>query len=510
MKKNIVKTFAFMFSAIFLAKILGLVRNIIFANCYGTGFEAEAFFTASRIPLQLLDMSLGAAISSTFIPIFNEYLQKKGKERAIQFANNFLNIIIVISLALTILGIVFAPFIVGLIAPELGSETFALTVSLIKILFPMILFTAVAFVFVGFLQSMDEFRVPSIISVVSNGILILYLLLFNDKYGVTGAAIAMLIGWGTQVLVQIPTVRKKGFKYRLTIDFKDEGIKKIVKLALPILISTWVQPINNLVNLRLASGLEDGQAVSAIEYSYNLYLIIVGVFSYTLSNIIFPELSKLTADNNKEKIKEILNNSIKISLLFIIPMAIGIGSLSKDIIQMIYERGEFTAESTLLTSKALLYYSIGMIGYGLMEVLNKAFYAMQDTKTPMKTSVVAIILNVSLSIILVKLIGYSGLPLAASITSVIIGILMTVLVNAKIKGIVTKSTIKEMCKIGVSATLMLILIMLVKVSIVGTSTLTVLARVVASVVLGMILYFSIMILLQSEMLMTYVNKIKKR
>ena len=510
MKKNIIKTFAFMFSAIFLAKILGLVRNIIFANCYGTGYEATAFFTASRIPLQLLDMSLGAAISSTFIPIFNEYLQKKGKERAIQFANNFLNIIIVISLLLTILGIMFAPFIVNVIAPDLPQITFNLTVDLIKLLFPIMLFTAVAFVFVGFLQSLDEFRIPAIISVVANGILILYLLLFNNKYGIQGVAIAMLIGWGTQIIVQLPAVVKKGFKYKFILDFKDEGIKKIVNLALPILISTWVQPINNLVNLRLASGLEEGQAVSAIEYSYNLYLIIVGVFSYTLSNIIFPELSKLTADDNKEQIKNILNNSIKVSLLFIIPMAVGIGMLSNDIIKIIYERGEFTAESTLLTSRALLYYSIGMIGYGLMEVLNKAFYAMQDSKTPMKTSIVAIILNVGLSIIFVKAMGYTGLPLAASITSVIVGILMLILVNGRINGIVTKETIKDFIKVAISAIVMAFLIIILKKVIIGETILKVLIRVCMSVILGVILYFSLMILQKNEMLIFYISKLKEK
>lgn len=510
MKKNIIKTFTFMFSAIFLAKILGLVRNIIFANCYGTGFEATAFFTASRIPLQLLDMSLGAAISSTFIPIFNEYLQKKGKEKAIQFANNFLNIIIVISLILTILGIVFAPYIVNIIAPDLTPVTFELTVDLIKILFPIMLFTAVAFVFVGFLQSLDEFRIPAIISVVANGILILYLMIFNDKYGVEGAAIAMLIGWGTQVIVQLPAVIKKGFKYKFVLDFKDEGIKKIVKLALPILISTWVQPINNLINLRLASGLEDGQAVSAIEYSYNIYLIIVGVFSYTLSNIIFPELSKLTADNNKEQIKNILNNSIKISLLFIIPMAVGIGILSDEIIKVIYERGEFTAESTMLTSKALLYYSIGMIGYGLMEILNKAFYAMQDSRTPMKTSIVAILVNVFLSIVLVKTMGYAGLPLAASITSVIVGILMTILVNSKIKGIVTKETIKEAVKIIVSAALMAILIIILKEVIIGETIIKLLIKIGTCIILSVIFYFSLMILLKNRTLLEYISKYKDK
>jgi putative peptidoglycan lipid II flippase len=494
MKKGIIKTFTFMFSAIFLAKVLGLVRNIVFANFYGTGFEATAFFTASRIPLQLLDMTLGAAISSTFIPIFNEYLQKDGKKRAIQFANNFLNVIIVVSLLLTILGIIFAPQIVSIIAPDLESQTLELTVQLIKILFPIMIFTAVAYVSVGFLQSMDEFRIPSIISVVANGILILYLAIFNNKFGIKGVAIAMLVGWATQILVQIPSVIKKGFKYKFSIDFKDEGLKKILKLAPPILISTWVQPINNIVNIRLASGLQDGQAVSALEYSYNLYLIIVGVFSYTLSNIIFPELSKLTADNNKSMIVEILNKSIKISLFLIIPMSVGIGVLSNDIIKLIYERGEFTATSTYLTGGALTYYAIGMIGYGLMEILNKAFYAMQDSKTPMKISALAIIMNILLSIGLVKVNDYLGLPLAASITSIITAILMIYAINKKMNGIVDKKTTVECAKTIVSALIMGVVVYLIAKINIKHQIIT----LAVSALSGVIVYFITMLVLKSE------------
>ena len=494
MKKGIIKTFTFMFSAIFLAKVLGLVRNIVFANFYGTGFEATAFFTASRIPLQLLDMTLGAAISSTFIPIFNEYLQKDGKKRAIQFANNFLNVIIVVSLLLTILGIIFAPQIVSIIAPDLESQTLELTIQLIKILFPIMIFTAVAYVSVGFLQSMDEFRIPSIISVVANGILILYLAIFNNKFGIKGVAIAMLVGWATQILVQIPSVIKKGFKYKFSIDFKDEGLKKILKLAPPILISTWVQPINNIVNIRLASGLQDGQAVSALEYSYNLYLIIVGVFSYTLSNIIFPELSKLTADNNKSMIVEILNKSIKISLFLIIPMSVGIGVLSNDIIKLIYERGEFTATSTYLTGGALTYYAIGMIGYGLMEILNKAFYAMQDSKTPMKISALAIIMNILLSIGLVKVNDYLGLPLAASITSIITAILMIYAINKKMNGIVDKKTTVECAKTIVSALIMGVVVYLIAKINIKHQIIT----LAVSALSGVIVYFITMLVLKSE------------
>lgn len=318
-----------------------------------------------------------------------------------------------------------------------------------------------------------------------------------------------MYGWATQIIVQLPAVKKKGFKYKFGFDFQDEGIKKVVKLAIPILISTWVQPINNLVNLRMASGLENGEAVSAIEYSYNLYLIIVGVFSYTLSNIIFPELSKLTADNNKTEIKKILNNSIKISLLFIIPMSVGIALISDDIIKIIYERGEFTAHSTMLTSQALLYYAIGMIGYGLMEVLNKAFYAMQDSKTPMKISITAIALNLALSITLVRIMGYTGLPLAASITSVIIGILMVAIINKKIPGIVEKDDIKELAKVLISATVMGLLIIVLKNVIIGNTLMKTILRVVVSVGAGIISYFACAILLKNQTINEYISKIKK-
>lgn len=298
-----------------------------------------------------------------------------------------------------------------------------------------------------------------------------------------------MFGWGTQIAVQLPTVIKKGFKYKFSIDFKDEGIKKIVKLALPILISTWVQPINNIVNIRFAK-----DNISVIEYAYNLYLIIVGVFSYTLSNIIFPELSKLTADAENDKVANILNKSIKISLFFIIPMSIGIMIFSNDIIKVLYERGEFTSTSTFLTGRALFYYAIGMIGYGMMEILNKAFYAMQDSKTPMKISAVAIAINVVLSIVLVKRFDYVGLPLAASITSIIIGMLMLAVINKKMKNVIDDNMIKELLRIIVAAIGMAAVVILLK-DLIKLPTIFV---ITVSVLIGVVVYFLIMFLLKSE------------
>ncbi|MBQ9280048.1 MAG: murein biosynthesis integral membrane protein MurJ [Clostridia bacterium] len=434
------------------------------------------------------------------------FYKRNGKKEAIQFANNFLNIIILISFTLTVLGMVFASGVIKLIAPNLDASTAILTTQLIRILFPIMLFTAVAYVFVGFLQSLEEFKIPAIISVVANGILILYLIIFNDKFGIQGVAIAMLVGWGTQILVQLPTVIKKGFQYHFTLNFKEEGMLKVVKLALPILISTWVQPINNIVNRRLASGLEEGQAMSALDYSYDLYLIIVGVFSYTLSNIIFPELSKLTADNNKESLKELLNRSIKISTLFIIPMSVGIALLSNEIVKVIYERGEFTEHSTILTGGALFFYAFGMIGYGLMEILNKAFYAMQDSKTPMYLSGFSIILNVILSVVLVKVMGYTGLPLAASITSITTAGVMLYIVNRKNPGVLEKKVFVELAKIIVSAVVMGIVVLLVKRIFTGSTLMSLLV----SIMFGIVAYFLCVFLLKSETVQMGIQIFKDR
>ena len=300
MKKNIFKTFSLIFIITVISKFLGLFRDIVFAKYYGTGYVANAFFAAIRIPTQLVDIILSSAIVSTFVPIFNQVLQKDGKDKANKFANNFVNIVALISTAIAIIGIIFAPQIVKALAGGFDTQTFNLTVELIKITFPMIIFTAIAYSLVGFLQSYGQFNIPAMISAVSNLVIIIFLLLFREKFGIHGVAGCMLFAWLLQVLIQVPFAKKYGYPFILHIDFKDENIKRVFLLSIPILISTAVLPINNLVSTRLASGMGDN-AVSAMEYAYKLYVVISGVFTYAIGNIIFPEMSRASADDNKEE-----------------------------------------------------------------------------------------------------------------------------------------------------------------------------------------------------------------
>jgi len=459
--KKTVKTAGFMIIATLLAKFMGMYRDVLFAAIYGTSEAAIAYQTASRIPLLFFDIALGSAISSSFIPVFNEYLSRGEKEKAIEFSNSFLNIIFIFTAAICAIGVIFNGPIVNLIAKGLAPHVKMLSAQLVSIMFPSMIFTAIAYSLTGVLQSYGEFNAPAAISLVSNGIMVVYLLLIKDNLGIYGVSVAMLTSWAFQIVVLIPSLVKKKYSYRPKINLKNEGLLKALKLAIPILISSWVQPINTMVNMFLASFLNGGQAVSALDYANKLYIIFVGVLTYAVSNLIFPSISKLASQEGKrEEFNEILKSAIS-SVLFILTPVMIIFLLKRvEIVRFVYQRGAFGEAQTNLTSLALLWYSFGMIGYGVQEILNKAFYANQNAKIPMRVSVVGIALNIALSFIFVRALntGIAGLPAAASVASVFMAITLSIIAQKKYK-IFDKNLIVNFFKILISATAMAVVML---------------------------------------------------
>lgn len=500
MRKSIVKTFSTVLIITIFSKVLGLLRDIVFANYYGTGYMATAFFASIRIPTQLLDLILSSALISTFIPVFNEIMQKESKDKANKFASNYVNIVTLISTLISVIGIIFAPQVVKMLAGGFDEVTYNLTVELIRITFPMIIFTAIAFSFVGFLQSYGNFNVPAMISGISNLVFILFLIFFKDKFGIHGIAIFMLIAWILQVLIQLPYAKKEGFKFEKILNLKDENIRKIVRLAIPIVISTAVLPISNLVCTRLASGMGNS-AVAALEYSYKLYIVISGVFTYAIGNIIFPELSRHSVNNDKEKYVEVINKSIRMMTYILIPLTIGIMIFRTDIVSLLYERGEFNEASTAYTSGALLYYSIGIIGFGIVEIMNKAFYAKQDTKTPLKISLIIIIINIVLSILLGKIFNFKGLALAAALTAIINAIILTIFLNISNKQILSKNLLLFFIKIVISVCIMAALVYYTNILLKGIFVYTNLYKIIRILVggiLGIVIYYTSTLIMKVE------------
>ena len=451
---NQVRTISTVMMITLLGKVLGLVRDRLLAINYGMGMEANAFLTASRIPRVFFDMLFASAIAASFIPIFSESLEKKGKEHSMRFAGNFITVIGALTLFLTIAGILFSEPLVDLFANGYDEQTAELSVNLTRLMFPTIFFTGIAYSFVGILQTFDEFNIPAFISVLSNAVIIAYYPTLNSRFGIYGLAVAFLIGWSVQAFVQIPSLKKKGFHYYPALGVRNEEMKKVFALMLPVMISTWVQPVMLTINSRFASYLYNGSGVSAIEYSTNLYLMIIGVFILSVTNVIFPKLSRLEVADKKEEFTETIRSTMRVSLFFVIPLMAGVMALSYEIIDLIYGGGEFDAEDTAITSRALMFTSLGMIGYAVQNIISRAYFAKQDGKTPLAAGAVAIAADLLLCFLLVDRFSVSGLAVASAAAGTINALVLMIPLEKKGEGFLSGKFVFDMIKVTLASVLM--------------------------------------------------------
>ncbi len=398
--------------ATLLAKLCGLVRDSMIAGYFSAGMETDAFMTATKLPTMMFDMVIGGVISASFIPIFNSVREKDGVKSAEKFAGKFIMFILSVAVLISCLGIIFSDSLVTLLAPGFTGDKHALTTELTSIMFPMIIFTGLAFSFVGLLQSYGEYNIPSIISLVSNLAIIAYFPLFADEFGIYGLAYTMLIAWSLQVIVQIPSLIKFKFRFKPSFKFKDTNIKAALFLAGPMLISTWIQPLYSVINSRLASGISG--APTTLELANRLYVVMTGVFSFIVTNLIFPKVSKANAENNEEEGKQLIVSSLKSMIYILLPLTAGVICLANPITSIIYEHNRFSGESVTAVAQALRCYSIGMVALAVNEVLSKYFFSMKNSKTPMRNSVISMIINIILAYGLFRVFKTPGLALAAA------------------------------------------------------------------------------------------------
>ena len=423
---NATRTISMVMVITLLGKVMGLYRDHLLALHYGMGMEANAFYTASRIPRVFFDAMFASAISACFIPVFSEYLTKEGKEKAFSFSRTFLTAIGILTAVLSVVGMVCSGALVELFADGYNAETAALAESLTRIMFPTVLFTGVAFSFVGILQSLDEFKIPALISAVSNAVIILYFLLFDRSLGIYGLAVAFLVGWFLQAVVQIPSLRRLGFRYRPGWDLRSEGMGKVFALMGPVMVSAWVQPINLTINSRFGSHLYDGAGVSAIEYATNLYLVIAGVFILSITNVIFPKLSRLTADGQQTAIRDTVRTTLHASLFFVIPMSAGLVCVARPLVAFLYGGGAFGDDAVAITSAALALVSLGMAGYAVQNILSRVYFARQSGRAPLISGAVSILVNLVLCMVLTGGMKVNGLAVASAVSATVSALVLLV------------------------------------------------------------------------------------
>ncbi len=407
-----------------LSRILGFLRDVIIARLFGTKMAAQAFVVAFRIPNTLRHLVGEGATNAAVIPILSEYLAKKDKKEFWHITNVLLNLIVIILASIAIIGTVLAPFIVRLIAFGFidNPAKLELTIKLTRIMFSYILFIGLAAYVMGVLNTLKHFAVSAAASCLLNITMIIFGLYLCGRFEepIQGMAIAVLIGGFLQLAIQIPVLVKKGFRFNFSFDLKHEAIKRIGKLLLPRMLGSSIYQLNIFVDTMFASlGRIVGEgAVAALYYANRLIQFPTAIFGIALATACLPTMSQLAIVNDIDKLKKTLIFSLRSLIFFLIPSSIGLFVLSAPIVEVLFQRGQFDPAATQMTSIALMFYCIGIFTYSGVRVVSSCFYALKDTLTPVKVTMICLVLNVVLNLVLMRPLQYAGLALATSISSI--------------------------------------------------------------------------------------------
>lgn len=396
-----------------VSKILGLIRESVTAAYFGANYQTDAYRVANEIPSMLTGV-IYAAITVTFIPVYSESKNKTGKERQ-YFVNNLVSTIALISAVIAVSGIIFSSVLVRIAAPGFSGESFELSAKLTALMFPSVIFLALAYFANGFLQANRSFAVPASMGIPLN-LIIIFSIIFFYRHGVKALAIGSVIGALSQFAVQVPSMLKAGFRFQPVIDFKEPGLRRVLALSIPVFISTAFNEVSILISRMLASGLSTG-SISILDYANKVNGIANGIFFASLAVVFFPELS-LAADDG-EKFGKTVTSGLKVAMLMSFPIMVGLLVLRYPIIKLLLGRGEFSPSDTYITSMVLGFFLIGIIGSGPREILNRVFYSLKDTRTIMVNGIITICINIALNLILIRFWGICGLALSSSLTSLI-------------------------------------------------------------------------------------------
>lgn len=404
----------------FLSRILGLVRDIVLAYFFGSKMAADAFFVAFRIPNLLRRFFAEGSLTIAFIPVFTEFLTRKSKEDAFELARAVLTLLSLMLVAVTILGILLSPWIVRIQAYGFGASgaKYELTVLLTRITFPYIFLVSLVAFFMGVLNSLRHFAAPAAAPILLNVGIIAGALWISPWFSepVVGVAVGVLVGGILQVLLQIPWVLKKGFSLRPLWRPQHPAVKRIGLLMVPAVFGSAVYQMNQFVGTLLASFLPQG-SISWLYYADRIVEFPLGVFAIAVSTAALPSLSSQVAGKDLSDFRETLGHALRLVFFITTPATVGMILLRVPILEVFFQRGAFDRLTTLMTAEALLCYSLGLWAFSGSRVMLSAFYAFQDTKTPVKVATITMIANILLSLLLMGPLRHGGLALALSLSS---------------------------------------------------------------------------------------------
>jgi len=401
------------------SRTLGYIRDSRIAFLLGAGTAADAYTTAYRIPNLLRRLVAEGAVSAAFIPVFARYLAGNRKQDAWEFANTMLTLITSVLTGFTILGIIFSPVFVRLFASGFGATPgkLELTAALSRIMFPYIFLISMAAIAMGILNSFQQFAAPAFAPVVLNLTMIVFSFLGGLFGDVTRTlAVGVVVGGVLQLAIQIPPLLRTGWKIRFKIDFSQPGVRHVAKLMVPIVFGVGIVQINVLVDTQFASYLQEG-SVTALYIADRVMELVLGVYAVAVSTVILPLLSRQAALRQLDEMKRTLNFASRMILFITLPATVGLVILRREIIEVLFQHGDFDAASTALTAWALPFFAVGLCAFSMVKIIVPAFYALHDTRTPVKIAFFAMLINVCLNFIFLAPLQNGGPALATSLSA---------------------------------------------------------------------------------------------
>lgn len=498
--KGIAKSAIIMVIVISLvSKVLGFLRETVIAAGFGASYVTDAYVVALTIPTVIFK-SFSNTLQTTFIPIFTEILHNNGKKEAFFFTNIVLNTIILVLTLLSLFLFIFMPQITTVIAPGFKGEIFNLTVKLARIMLPVGVLWGVVGIASGILKSLRIFTVPAAVGITYNLIIIISVISLGKIWGITGLAIGTVLGVLSQIIVQIPWLKSRGMNWEFRLQLSHPALKKLGLLLIPILVSTVVVQLNVVIDRLLASRLPEG-SISALNFANRLNGFVLGIFVFALVTVVFPVISQKAVAGEIEDFKRILMRTIRLILFLTVPTTAIIVVLKVPIIRLLFQRGAFDSNDTIATATAFFYYGLGLTAFGVREIVNAAYFALQDTRTPMVVGISSLVLNIILNLVLVRYLAHGGLALATSIAAIVYVSFILFLLHRKLQGINGRELIHTLVKIVAAGFTMGIVMEYIKrifLYPMGGSWITQLTYVGGLSILGFLSYIIMSVILKIE------------
>lgn len=455
------------------SRVLGLLRSAAIAHSFGTEPELGAYWVAFRLPDLVFQVLAGATLASAFIPTFSRVQLRLGEEAAWRLAASVLNLVSFATAVLAALAWIAAPAIVPLLAPGLGVETGrelelrALAVDLTRwMLLSPVLF-GVSGMVTGILNARRHFIAPAFAPMAYNLGIIAGALFLARPLGVHGLAVGVLVGSAAHLLVQVPALRSAGMRWRPNFNLATEGVREVAGLMGPRVLGLAAAQVNFVVLMFFGSFVSD-QAISAVNYAFLMAMLPVGVIGMAISTALFPTLAQQAATRQEQTLRATLSASLRMILFLSVPASVGLLVLARPAVVLLFQRGAFDAASTEVVVAALQLFAIGIAGNAAIEILSRGFYALADTRTPVRLALLAMLLNVGLCAALVGPLGVRGLAVAGSIaaTAECVGLWLTL--HHRLGGLGRRQVLRSLLR-TVTASIVMAQVMVIVVVLLRTA-----------------------------------------